>query len=60
MTLCGAKTTEQGLLGSVQILRDPLRGRGGSHLKDHKRSQGGRGGSPKDHRGSRSQEGGGH
>ena len=44
-------------LGSVQILRDPLGG-GGCHQKDHKRSQGGRGGPPKDHRGSRSQGGG--
>ena len=33
MTLCGAKTTEQGLLGSVQILRDPLGGRGGESPK---------------------------
>ena len=46
------------LLWSVQILRDPLRGRGVTKkiTKDHR---GGRGGSPKDQRGSRSQEGGG-
>ena len=35
------------LLGTVQILCDPLRGEGGGSPKDHKRSQGGEGGSLK-------------
>ena len=42
--------------GCVQIL---CKGREGGHQKDHKRSHGGRVVSPKDHRGSQSQGGGG-
>ena len=47
-------------MGNVQILPDPLRGRGGVTKKITKDHMGGKGGSPKDHRGSQSQGRGGH
>ena len=58
--ICAALANRQYklLVGTVQILCDPLRGEGGGHQKITKDHRGGRGGPSKDHVGS--QGGGGH
>ena len=54
---CKQASLRQRNKGNIQILCNPLRGRGRGHQKDHKRLRRGKGGAPKDNIGSRSQWG---